>query len=151
MAIKTISIYFGTETGNCRSLAEALATRAAAKNIKSQVFDMMEVSASRLLTESNPCVFVISTWDNGQPPFMARRFFVELKSGTIKANALRFAVIALGDEHYDDFCRGGKTLDALLDGIGGQRFMPCVELGRNYVIDFVPKAEEMFRALAEME
>jgi sulfite reductase (NADPH) flavoprotein alpha-component len=132
MATKAISIYFGTETGHSQAVAEAIAARAGTIGIDATVRNLANVPAGDLASEANPSVFVVSTWENGKPPFMARRFFTELEQGEIKAPRLRFAVIGLGNEHYEHFCGSGITLDAALEKIGGRRFMARTDLGRDY-------------------
>lgn len=152
MATQAVSIYFGTETGHSRLVAERAAAKLAENGYEVQIFDLKETPAAQLMTEAAPAVFVISTWEHGQPPFLSRRFFAELMSGGIKIPGLRYAVAALGDEHFgENFCRGGKMLDTILERAGGTRFMPRTDIGQKYATEASSFASAIFHALKEMD
>jgi len=151
MATQAISIYFGTETGHSRAVAEAIQSHAEEADIEVEMHDLADVSAAQLAMELRPAVFVVSTWGGGKPPFMARRFFFELESGEIETPLLSYAVVALGDECYEDFCKCGKTLDSLLEKAGAARFMPRTDIGHDYMKCIGEWMPRFFGTLSEME
>ena len=51
---------------------------------------------------------------------------------------MRFAVLALGDTAYAQFCATGKAIDARLEALGGTRVADRVDLD----LDFAKKAAE---------
>ena len=51
---------------------------------------------------------------------------------------MRFAVLALGDTAYVNFCQTGKEIDARLEALGGVRAADRVDLD----LDFAKKAAE---------
>jgi sulfite reductase (NADPH) flavoprotein alpha-component len=135
MGNKAISIYFGTETGNSRYVAETLATMAAQRGCAASVRDLVNVSADELARDADPVVIVISTWNRGRPPFFARRFCAEVEAGKTPMPKLRYTVIALGEESYEKFCECGKSLDALLEKLGGTRFLARADFGSTFKDD----------------
>jgi len=75
---------------------------------------------------------VSSTTGNGDPPENAGRFtrFVK-KQNKDKSNPkpfehVAYAVLALGDTNYDQFCETGSLIDRLMNSLGGTRAKPLV-------------------------
>jgi sulfite reductase (NADPH) flavoprotein alpha-component len=132
MDVKSIAIYYGTETGNSRFVAVSLAEKARARGIAADVEDLVNVTARRIAEETRPVAIVISTWNRGRPPFYSRRFCEELKKETVRMEGLHYAVIALGDEHYEMFCACGRDVDAALEKLGGTRFAPRTDLDSRF-------------------
>jgi sulfite reductase alpha subunit-like flavoprotein len=73
-------------------------------------------------------LIVTSTTGNGESPENASRFvrFVKRKT-TVTSMPFKhcaFAVLALGDTNYDQFCQCGKEIDRKIDELGGTRAKP---------------------------
>jgi sulfite reductase (NADPH) flavoprotein alpha-component len=149
MPPKAISIYFGTETGHSRAVAYAIAARAGEAGFTATVTDLVDVFASRLSEERNPSLFVVSSWDDGKPPFMSRRFFAELESSGVRAPDLRYAIIALGDRRYQRFCGAGKTLERLLENAEAKALLPRADFGREFEREAEAWMPGFFKALGE--
>lgn len=145
MAGNTLSIYFGTETGNSRWVAEAIANMSAARSVPATVQDLVNISAEQLSRDSDPALVIISTWNRGKPPFFARRFYADIEAGKTAMNTLRFAVIALGDEHYEHYCACGRNLDMLLEKLGGKRWMPRIELGTDFRSNLAQYEQQLWK------
>ena len=72
-------------------------------------------------------VVVTSTTGNGDAPENADRFVRFIKRKTTPKDTFQhcaFAVLALGDTNYDQFCAAGKTIDQKLGDLGGTRVKP---------------------------
>ncbi|XP_028825462.1 methionine synthase reductase-like [Denticeps clupeoides] len=77
--------------------------------------------------ETAPVVFVVSTTGDGEPPDTAVPFVRRIKKKTLPRERfarLCYALLALGDTNYANFCNCGKTIDkrASLQELGGKRF-----------------------------
>jgi sulfite reductase (NADPH) flavoprotein alpha-component len=151
MAKRLISIYYGTETGNSKWIAESLATAAAKRGAVASVHDLVNVSAQQFSEDPDPCIFVISTWNRGQPPFFARRFCAEIAEGRVLMPNVRYTVIALGNETYGNFCACGKILDGQLEKLGAKRFMPRRDMGGAFKSDFEKWLPDFWEALRGVE
>jgi sulfite reductase (NADPH) flavoprotein alpha-component len=144
----TLSIYYGTETGNSRFVAEILAGEARARGIEVAIEDLVNATPRRIAEERSPVVIALSTWNRGRPPFYARRFCEELEKGVVRMDDVRYAVIALGDEHYELFCACGKNVDAAMEKLGGKRFAQRIDLGADFRKQAPNAARTILDALA---
>jgi sulfite reductase (NADPH) flavoprotein alpha-component len=76
------------------------------------------------LLEETTVLLPISTWGDGEPPDDGANFFDYVKSlGSSALRNLRFAVFALGDTSYDNFCQCGKDFDRMFEERGATRLL----------------------------
>ena len=93
---------------------------------------MADIDAAALTKSKNILVY-ISTWGEGDPPQRAVDFYNELMSDTApRLDGVRFAVLALGDTAYVNFCDTGKKIDARLEALGGVRIADRIDLDLDY-------------------
>ncbi|MFL5358756.1 assimilatory sulfite reductase (NADPH) flavoprotein subunit [Archangium sp.] len=148
----SLTIIYGTQTGNSRTLAERLKQRAEAAGLAVRTVRASEYSTRDLKNERFLYV-VISTQGDGDPPDDARGFYEFVLSKRAPAlSQLRFAVLGLGDSSYPKFCETGRVLDERLAGLGATRLFARGECD----VDFEPVAEPWLgqaleRAKTELE
>ncbi len=115
-------ILYGSESGNSEGLASRAAKLAKSKGFKPRVTDMFGFDVNKLTEEKNLLVF-LSTWGEGDPPERATEFCkIFLSDAAPKLpKELNFALCALGDTSYVQFCGVGKAVDKKLSDLGATR------------------------------
>jgi len=122
-----VAVLFGSQTGTAEGLARKLA-----KHLKSAGFDAalgsLEGYVPATLAAEKLALFVVSTHGEGEAPDPAQAFFQQLcvEHFPLLEN-LFYAVLALGDSHYEHFCQFGKDLDAKLRALGAAPLLERVE------------------------
>jgi sulfite reductase (NADPH) flavoprotein alpha-component len=143
-----LAILFGTESGNAEALANNARKAAAKLGFAPRVLDMAEVTPDQLKTLSN-LVLIASTWGEGEPPQRAIDFYQALMSdGAPRLEGLRYAVLALGDRAYAQFCAVGRQFDERLEALGATRVVPRIECDVDYE---APAGDWIGRALADIK
>ncbi len=131
-ASASLTILFGSQTGNARHVAEALAKQAQGKGIVAKVVDMAEYKTSQLKNEQY-LVIVTSTYGEGEPPENAIGLYNFLFSKKApKLNGLKYAVLGLGDTSYEFFCKTAQDFDQRLAELGATPVQARADLDVDY-------------------
>lgn len=143
-----VTVLFGTETGNAKSLASALATRLSAVGVQAIVQDMLTYGRAKLRRD-HVVLVIVSTHGDGEPPDSARVLHSALTNGQIPdLQGKRFAVLALGDASYPRFCQAGKDFDTALAAAGAIRLVPRTDCDVDYEEIATHWMEQIIGALA---
>lgn len=133
----TLTVWYGTETGNACGVAERLAAAAREQGCAVDVASLAEVQPRRI-AKLSLLVLVIATHGEGDPPEDAEGFYKLLTSDRApRLDDLQFAVFALGDSSYPDFCQTGRDLDEALERLGATRVLDRVDCD----VDFEPEED----------
>ena len=128
----TIKILYASETGNAAALARDIAGRAQQRGLSTAVEDLARYKTRELANEQT-LLFVSSTHGEGDAPEPAQPFFEFLAGRRApRLDQLRFAVLALGDSTYEQYCHAGKALDRRLEELGGTRLTARVDCDVDY-------------------
>lgn len=122
-ATPPLQIYFATETGNAKRIAQETAKAAKARGFRPQVSPITKADLNSLAKEEHHVVFISATHGEGDPPDAARKFFELLKAEKdISLSTLKYAVLGLGDRAYAQFCKAASDLDEHFTRLGASRF-----------------------------
>ena len=137
-----LTILYGSRTGNGEGLAKK-AQKLSTEFGLSAVLKKMDDYKPRDLQSEKNLLIIVSTHGEGEPPFAAKELheFIFGKRASRLEN-LNFAVLALGDSSYFQFCQTGKDFDQQLEKLGAKRL---VSMG-GCDVDFQETAEQWLKA-----
>ena len=121
-----ISVLHASQSGTGEGLARKLSKELKAKGFVPTIASLASFTPAALAEEEH-AVIIASTY-LGYPPDAIKPFFQQLTLDSApKLDKLRYTVLALGDKHYETFCKFGADLDERLHALGGQRISERVE------------------------
>ncbi len=129
---KTMTILYGSQTGNSQGLAEKYASALKAQNVDVTISSLGKFKATNLKKITN-LLLIVSTHGEGDPPDQAIQFYEFLHSKRApKLEHLHYSVLALGDSSYEFFCKTGKDFDEQFAKLGATRIVPRTDCDVDY-------------------
>ncbi|WP_228719945.1 assimilatory sulfite reductase (NADPH) flavoprotein subunit [Methylococcus geothermalis] len=130
--ITSLTLLFGSQTGNGEGVAADLEARLKAWGYSVKRVDMADYDPQDIVNERLLFV-IVSTHGEGQPPIPAEKLHGYLYAETApRLEHLKFAVFALGDSSYKYFCKAGKDFDAFLQRLGASRVLDRVDADADF-------------------
>ncbi|MFC4386291.1 assimilatory sulfite reductase (NADPH) flavoprotein subunit [Gracilibacillus marinus] len=140
---RTITILFGSETGNSQRVAEQLSSTLKDKNFTVQLSSMDDFKPKKI-KDVEDLFIVTATHGEGDPPDNAIQFHEFLLGRKApKLDGVRYSVLALGDESYEHFCQTGKDFDKRLEELGATRLYDRIDCD----VDYEELAEEWIKGI----
>jgi len=131
-AEQTVTILYGSQTGNGRGVASELAEKAQAQGYAVNLVSMSDYK-TRQLKQETLLLLVVSTHGEGDAPDDAIELHKFLASKRApKLDNLNYSVLALGDSSYEFFCQTGKDFDTRLAELGATAISPLIECDVDY-------------------
>jgi sulfite reductase (NADPH) flavoprotein alpha-component len=150
-AAEPLTIVYASESGNSERLAADMAKLARKRGLKPTVVDMADLDLADL-AKSRRLVVIAATWGEGDPPGRAAASYAALMGdGAPRLDGVEFAVLALGDTAYVEFCAVGKAIDTRLEALGGKRVADRADLDLDFAEPAARWIDGAVKALAPAE
>lgn len=120
-------VLFASQTGQAESIAWETARWLHDAGTPTRVLSLDEVDATALESATR-AFFIASTYGEGDAPDGAAVFAEKVMGLSLKLPALRYAVLALGDRGYDNFCGFGRDIDRWLTRTGAQPMVARIDV-----------------------
>lgn len=144
----SVTILYGSHTGNGKGIAKKVVERVKALGFPVTLADMNDYSVKKLKDEKI-LLTIVSTHGEGDPPVAAETLYEFIHSARApKLNGTKFAVLALGDRSYVQFCQTGIDFDLQLEKLGATRLLDRVDCD----VDFQEDTDKwLANVLAKLE
>ncbi len=144
---RPVTILWGSQTGNSEALGKKLSKTLAAKGHLPTLRDMADVSVADLSASENVLI-ITSTYGDGEPPDNASALHAALAApGAPSLPTVNFAILALGDSNYPDFCKCGHDFQSRLTALGAKPLIPILESDVDYDAPFASWIKQLEKVL----
>ncbi len=142
---KTVTILYGSQTGNSQGLAEKYASALKDNEVDVTISSLATFKPNNIKKVTN-LLLIVSTHGEGDPPDQAIQFYEFLHSKRApKLEHLHYSVLALGDSSYEFFCKTGKDFDEQFAKLGATRIVPRTDCD----VDYDDVAAQWFSAVQQ--
>lgn len=118
-----------SQTGNAEQLAAQTAETLRLAGLAVRLCPLSALSRDDI-QQAGRILFIVSTYGEGDAPDTAATFVGRIMTGPLPLPQLHYAVLALGDSSYQQYCGFGRALDAWLREQGAQPLVERIEADR---------------------
>ncbi len=148
---RTMSILFGSQSGNSEELAEKFAKRSTDYGLDATVHDMDGFDLSAL-PGMKRVLIICSTWGEGEMPDNAEELWQQASADSAPPlPGVSFSVLALGDTSYEFYCESGKDWDNRLQQLGATRLVDRADCDVDYDSSAATWAIDALAAMAAVD
>lgn len=124
---RRVAVLYASQSGTAEGLARKLAKELKAQGHTPAVSTLVGYTPAALAAETC-ALFLASTYGDGDAPDGVQPFYEQLCLEHFpRMEKLSYAVFALGDRHYEHFCKFGNDLDAKLTALGANQLSKRVD------------------------
>ncbi|MBG4763893.1 PepSY domain-containing protein [Pseudomonas aeruginosa] len=120
-------IGYASQSGFAEQLAWQSAGQLQAAGLPVRVESLARLDAGQL-AEARKALFVVSTFGDGEAPDSARGFERKVLGQAASLDGLSYALLALGDRQYEQFCGFARRMQGWLQGQGARSLFAPVEV-----------------------
>ena len=122
-------VAYASQTGSAEYLARRTAETLATSGLDARAVCMSALDA-HTLRQARRILFIASTYGEGDAPDSAARFATQTVNAALDLSQLHYAVLALGDSTYANYCGFGRQLDGWLKARGATPLFERIEVDR---------------------
>ena len=120
-----VTILWGSQTGTAESYAKKLSKALVAQGHTPSIVDMADATVEGLSAIKH-LLILTSTYGDGEPPDNALALHTALHTEDPVLAELNFAIFALGDSNYPEFCKCGHDFQNRLNQLGAKAILPIM-------------------------
>ena len=129
---RSLSILFGSQSGNSEALASKIAKQAKSYGLDGKIYDMDGFDFNSI-SSMKRVLIICSTWGEGEMPDNAEELWqFAISDSASKLDGVFYSVCALGDSSYEFFCQSGKDWDAQFEKLGATRLVDRLDCDVDY-------------------
>jgi sulfite reductase (NADPH) flavoprotein alpha-component len=131
-----VPVLYATQSGTGEGLARKVAKELKAKGHVPELAALETFEPARLAQQEH-VILIASTYGEGDPPDAVQSWAAQLQAeGAPRMDKLSYTVLALGDKHYEHFCKFGIDLDFRLESLGARRLHNRVDCDVEFEAEF---------------
>lgn len=127
---RPVLVAFASQTGNAEQLAWQTANALHTAGLTARLLPFAQLDAT-VLAEFERALLIVSTYGEGDPPDAASLFAGHVMTEQVALPQLHYAVLALGDRDYKNYCGFGQALDRWLSAHGAHALFPRIEVNNS--------------------